>query len=66
MWVRGRDAFIQFTASDPNDTITFEIQDALGNLVHIVTSAAPAGEGQFVYPVSYQASERALKGICAG
>ncbi len=54
MWVRGREAYIQFTASDPTDTITFEIQDALGNLVHTVTSSAPAASREFIFPVSYQ------------
>lgn len=58
MWVRGRDAHIHFTASDPADTITFEIQDALGEVIHTVTAAAPAAEGEFVYPVSYQVGDR--------
>jgi hypothetical protein len=56
MWVRGRDAVIEFAASDPADTITFEIQDAYGSVVHTITSTARAAGGLFVYPVSYQES----------
>lgn len=54
MWVRGRNATIRFTATNPADTITFEIQDGAGAVVHTVTSSAPAADGVFVYPVPYQ------------
>lgn len=54
MWVRGRNATIRFTATDPADTITFEIQDISGAVVHTIASPAPAVDGVFVYPVSHQ------------
>lgn len=54
MWIRGRDAHIQYRASDPNDTVTFEIQDAMGSVVHTITNQAPGSEGQLVVPVSYE------------
>lgn len=59
MWIRGRDAHIQYRASDPNDTITFEIQDAVGSVVHTITSQAPGSEGQLVIPVGYASVSQA-------
>jgi hypothetical protein len=54
MWVRGRDAQIDYKASDPADTVTFEIQDAVGAVVYTITHEAPGSDGRFVFPVSYQ------------
>ena len=54
MWVRGRDAHIHYTASDPADTVTFEIQDAIGAVVHTITNQAPGSDGRLAVPVSYE------------
>lgn len=54
MWVRGRDAHIYYNASNPADTITFEIQNAIGAVVYTLTKEAPGADGHFVFPVSYQ------------
>lgn len=63
MWIRGRDAHIQYRASDANDTITFEIQDAVGSVVHTITSQAPGSEGQLVVPVSYASVSQAGRAV---
>lgn len=62
MWVRGRDAHIYYNASSPTDTITLEIQNAIGTVVYTVTKEAPGGaNGHLVFPVSYQmVSDRSL------
>ena len=52
LWVRGRNATVLVEASDPSDTLTLEIRDQQGLLIHVVMTDAPAS-GLIQIPIPF-------------